>query len=100
MIWSMSRAQLTDAEAMALSNVVDWWIPSVRGAGPMRSLGEAILWAAAQSETDKITLFRPPGGDATSIWIFPEQVRRLCALFQGLVLGGVGAGTSDAVVKS
>ena len=94
----MSRAQLTDAEAMALSNVVDWWIPSVRGAGPMRSLGEAILWAATQSEAEKITLFRPPGGGAASTWIFPDQVRRLCASFEGvcLALGGVGAGAEPS----
>jgi hypothetical protein len=42
----MSRVSLTDAEVLAPSDVLDWWIPSRAHPERMRTLLETVAWAA------------------------------------------------------
>ncbi len=77
----MSRGELEDRDALAIADVIDWWVPCVPGPILMRSLREAVRWALAQPERGRITLFRPPGGAGQSVWVSAAQVKRLAVLF-------------------
>jgi hypothetical protein len=79
----MSRVSLTDAEVLAPSDVLDWWIPSRAHPERMRTLLETGGLGGAQPNADRISLFRPPGDGVACAWIWPDQVHRLARLRGG-----------------
>jgi hypothetical protein len=76
----MSRAPISDEDLIAQSDVVTIWVACPPAPKDTWSLVEALAWATAHHESDRITLFRPPGTDGGAAWIAPEQIRRLALL--------------------
>jgi|CXWL01.1.fsa_nt_gi hypothetical protein len=71
---------MTEAEALELADVTDWWIASWAGPCPMRTLREALGDAVARARNARVTLFRPGGFGKPAIWLAADDVERLHAL--------------------
>lgn len=74
---------IPDAELIEDADAVTVWVAGLHAPADVWSLREAIAWAMAQADREKITLFRPPAKTLRAAWVKFDQFERL-ALVLGL----------------
>jgi hypothetical protein len=73
---------MTDADALAIADVLDWWIGRAAQAQKMRTLRQAL---AEESREHAPRLFRLGGAGKPTIWLGAEEIERLRGVLTGAI---------------